>query len=73
MGESRMSNKTEYRLWTKSDGIWDRWSGGVKQTKEEWLDVAKRDSARREREGRKALQYGISRRDIIDQGIERVL
>ena len=63
-----MRQTFEYRLWTRYPGesIWERYSGGVKPEREIWEGVARRDHARRMRNGQKPLEYSITEREVID-------
>lgn len=69
-----MKSKIEYRLWYKAPGstIWERWSGGVKPNRDEWVRVANADTQRRDHQGLAPLQYAISKREVIDYGVEEI-
>ena len=63
-----MKKRIEYRLWYKkpNDDIWERWSGGVKPNRDEWVRVANADNQRRKQAGHPQLEYSITMRYIID-------
>lgn len=69
-----VNKKIEYRLWTKNPNgtIWERWSGGVKTDRDEWVRVANADIARRERNGLPELDYSITKREVIDYEREEI-
>ena len=63
-----MKKRIEYRLWYKepSETVWERWSGGVKPNRDEWIRVANADNQRRRQANLPELQYSITKRYIID-------
>ena len=69
-----MKKRIEYRLWYKkpSETVWERWSGGVKPNRDEWVRVANDNRRRAEHAGVPQLQYAISKREVIDYGMEEI-